>query len=104
MKMILMVSFALFTGIAAEARVQYMNVFNGTYPGSAVGQKARCQTCHLPAGKPLNPYGRDFYQFVLRAEFRGANFNLIEHMDSDGDGVTNLDEILNARHPGDKNH
>src|SRR5262249_36142994 len=76
-----------------------------------------CRTCHLPekdrqaeeeyAGKPHNAFGARLAK--VRAELRKADkpYNLparleaIANEDSDGDGISNLLELLSGHFPGD---
>jgi hypothetical protein len=79
----------------ASSVPEYLSQFNDKY-GTSGGKLDSCLTCHQSqaAGKDnLNPYGTDF---------AGANhdFAVIEGKDSDGDGVTNLDEINKGTFPG----
>jgi predicted CXXCH cytochrome family protein len=61
--------------------------------------KARCQLCHTtPEGGRRNPYGEDFGKQNTRD---AAAFRAIEKLDSDKDGVSNLDEIRAGTLPGD---
>ncbi len=55
-----------------------------------------CITCHVnPDGKGgENPYGTHWKAY-------GRNFAAIEPLDSDGDGFSNIDEILTDTWPGD---
>lgn len=81
----------------AESLPEYLGQFNSKYKTS--GSKLdSCTTCHRagegPSAETLNPYGTDF----------GAadhDFAAIEPKDSDGDGVTNIDEINGGSFPGD---
>ena len=79
----------------ASSVPEYLGQFNDKY-GTSGGKLDSCLTCHQSqaASKDnLNPYGTDF---------AGANhdFAAIEGKDSDGDGVTNLDEIKKETFPG----
>ena len=80
----------------AQSTPDNLNAFNQRY--DTYGSKLdSCLTCHqsqAAAKDNLNPYGTDF---------AGANhdFGAIEPKDSDGDGVTNLDEIKKRTFPGD---
>jgi hypothetical protein len=82
----------------AQSTPEYQSQFNAKYDtrGSKLDS---CLTCHsqLAGGKDaMNPYGTDF----------GAanyDFGAIEAKDSDGDGVTNIDEIKAESFPGDPN-
>ena len=79
----------------ASSVPEYLSQFNKKY-GTSGGKLDSCMTCHQSqaASKDnLNPYGTDF---------GGAahDFATIEGKDSDGDGVTNLDEINKGTFPG----
>lgn len=88
---------------AAQATTAAGPMFCQKYP-AALGcesQAATCAVCH--AGPPaLNYYGAD-----LKASLTGplaqvlvAALDKIEPEDSDGDGFSNVDEIMNASAPG----
>ena len=79
----------------ASSVPEYMGQFNEKY-GTTGSKLDSCLTCHQSqaASKDnLNPYGTDF---------AGANrdFGAIEGKDSDGDGLTNIDEIKKGTFPG----
>ena len=64
------------------------------YPFIRDTQVESCVTCHMPAKKDfLNDYG-------LALRDAKINFKEIEDLDSDGDGVSNLDEIKDETFPG----
>ena len=72
----------------AQGTPEIQSQFNAKYDmrGSKLDS---CLTCHtqLSGGKEyLNPYGTDL-------SAAGTDFAAIEGKDSDGDGVTNIDEI-----------
>ena len=75
---------------SAFATSSMMGDFTSAYPATAGTPLASCSTCHtsVPA---LNPYGSDVRTQGLMA---------IEALDSDGDGVNNLQEIRNLTNPG----
>jgi hypothetical protein len=80
----------------AQSTPEYLNAFNEKY-GTTGSKLDSCVTCHssqAASADNLNPYGTDF---------AGANhdFGAIEAKDSDGDGVTNVDEIKKGTFPGD---
>lgn len=80
----------------ASSLPEYLSQFNEKY-GTSGGKLDSCMTCHQSQAASrdnLNPYGTDF---------GGANhdFAAVEGKDSDGDGVTNLDEIKKGTFPGD---
>jgi hypothetical protein len=71
----------------------------GKYPtisGSAIGSCSLCHTGSVPA---LNPYGAAY----KTAGRNVAAFAVIENLDSDGDGFTNIVEINAHTFPGDPN-
>ena len=79
----------------AQSTPDNLNAFNKKY-GTTGSKLDSCLTCHqsqAAAKDNLNPYGTDF---------AGAahDFGAIEAKDSDGDGVSNLDEINKRTFPG----
>ena len=86
----------IFVASMVGAFTSYTNSFNaeygtaGTNGGTTMGS---CITCHRGADGSggLNPYGRDF----------NGSYTAIENIDSDGDGFTNIEEILVDAFPGD---
>jgi PKD repeat protein len=92
---------------AAHAGTGCATIFANSYPASLTDDNAGCQTCHETAGGgPFNLYGAD-----LRANgAAGAGFNCsaadfaaalvaVENLDSDGEGNSNLAEILADAQP-----
>lgn len=81
----------------AGATPDYLSQFNAKY-GTAGTKLDNCSTCHTgtPNAANINPYA---------ADFAGNNhdFAAIEGLDSDGDGVMNIDEINARTFPGDPN-
>jgi hypothetical protein len=94
--------------LSAWAVGTFIKVFDSTYniqKGSSLG-KAKCMVCHSePNGKKMNPYGSD-----LKAAMKAANtkkltvevLKSVENLDSNGDGVKNIDEIKADKLPGKK--
>jgi hypothetical protein len=77
-----------------------------------------CQTCHLPdkpgvdplvAGKPHNPFGARLK--AAKSELKklrkptdiASRLDFVAEEDADGDGVSNLIELLSGHYPGDPN-
>ena len=80
---------------SAYAVSSYLDTFNSTYKATSTDPIRTCSVCHSSSGPPArNPYG---------AAFAGAgrSFSSIESLDSDGDGFTNIQEILAGTYPGD---
>lgn len=79
--------------IVASAKMPYLQGFKGTYPSSKTASFS-CKICHESVPK-LNYYGIDLQK-------ANHDFRAIEQLDSDGDGVKNIDEINKGTNPGDK--
>jgi hypothetical protein len=90
------VGFAAFSP-TAQSTPEYLGQFNSKYKTSG-GKLDSCSTCHVagegPSKETLNPYGTDLQKNAF-------DFGAIEGLDSDGDGVTNIDEINGGSFPGD---
>lgn len=92
---------ALGAGTAALATMDAQKQFAATYPDSK--GLAKCSTCHVkPMAKKgdaeVNAYGKALGKADKDGKF---DFAKIEKADSDGDGVSNLDEIKKGTNPGD---
>ena len=106
-KMTAMSAGLMLLATAAIALPPMAKTFEATYKPPKNGKlaKAKCVVCHAAIGKTsLNPYGKD-----VKAELKGSKtltpevLMAIEAKDSDGDGVSNIDEIKADTLPGDKN-
>ncbi len=82
-------------------------VFCATYPDSptCITGTTECSTCHATSGPPArNPYGADILLELDRDAPFGpqlpAALQAVEALDSDGDGLGNLDEIDGGTRPG----
>jgi uncharacterized protein DUF1553/uncharacterized protein DUF1549 len=89
------------------------------YLGPFLAKKLNdCQTCHLPdkpgvdplvAGKPHNPFGARLK--TAKSELKklkkptdiAYRLGFVAEEDADGDGVSNLIELLSGHYPGDPN-
>lgn len=67
-----------------------------------MNNQASCNTCHN-SPPSLNPYGADVKRNLAGsiAETLIHSLDQVAALDSDGDGVTNIDEIMNQGRPGD---
>ncbi len=70
------------------------------YPDS----KIKCGTCHVKAmpkkgEADVNKFGADMHK--VKGKDGKYDFVALEKMDSDGDGVSNLDELKKGTNPGD---
>ena len=101
---------AMVTGLmlltsAAIALPPMLKVFETNYKPVKNGKlvKARCAVCHTAMGKTaLNAYGKDLKAQIGETKTVTAdNLKAIEAKDSDGDGVSNIDEIKADSLPGD---
>ena len=84
---------------SADAKKEYTTAFNnyyGTFGAEGGTTMGTCTTCHVnPDGKGgQNPYGTHYKAYA-------RNFAVIEPLDSDGDGFSNIDEIIADTWPGD---
>jgi len=77
----------------AHALPAYLTAFETQYPAAKGSRIDACNLCHSNVPQ-LNPYGSAF----LNAGFM---FGPIEASDSDGDGASNLAEIMALTFPGD---
>jgi hypothetical protein len=82
--------------ITASAASSDYVLMLGTYPNIAGSRIDSCSLCHTSAPN-LNPYGAAY-----KALGRGnaSSFHMIEALDSDGDGYTNIQEINALTFPG----
>ncbi len=69
------------------------------YPNMVGSRIDTCTLCHTASIPSLNPYGAA-YKAAGRSP---AAFAAVENLDSDGDGFTNLQEIMALTFPGDPN-
>ncbi len=87
----------------AEAKRPWMDDFVDQYPQTAGsqlddrgGNANACLTCHVVGSRRRNEYGADWKD----AGKNSAAFVAIENDDSDGDGISNIDEINALTFPG----
>jgi hypothetical protein len=90
------------TMTTAVALPEVLNNFNVHY--NTIGTRLdTCDTCHYPGSQNatnLNPYGIDVKNNLNMPMDKA--FASIEHLDSDMDGFSNIDEIHNLTFPGNK--
>lgn len=92
---------ALGVGTAALATMDAQKQFAAAYPDAKT--LAKCSTCHV---KPMpkkgdseeNAYGKALGKPDAAGKY---DFAKIAKLDSDGDGVSNIDEIKKGTNPGD---
>jgi hypothetical protein len=48
----------------------------------------------------MNAFGQDFVELVLRSPTRPFDFSPLRDLDSDGDGISNFDEMMAGTNPG----
>ncbi len=97
---------ALGLGSTLLASVDAQKQFIAAYP-EAKAKLGKCTTCHTAAmpkkdSWDLNAYGKDLKEKALDAAKKTYDFKKVEALDSDGDGVKNIDEIKAGTNPGDK--
>ena len=99
----LLAAFGLATSVLATMDIQ--KAFKAQYP-EAKAVNGKCSTCHTMAlpkkdgDHANNAYGADVK--AAKGKDGKYDFAAIEKKDSDGDGVSNLDEITKGTNPGDK--
>lgn len=89
---------------AAWAFPPFLKTFTATYkvkPESALAN-ASCATCHTSKENPkgLNPYGKDLQKVLQDGKVTKASLAKVEKLDSDKDGVSNIQEIKAGTLPG----
>lgn len=78
----------------AFATPSLQTAFIAQYPSLRDTPLQSCTTCHMPAKQDfLNNYG-------LALKEAKMNFEEVEDLDSDGDGITNIAEIKDQSFPG----
>jgi hypothetical protein len=92
----------LFLGVflifsTAKAKTNYTTIWGSHYPYSGT-YGAMCLICHSDNLELLNSYGKD----ICLTEDADVESRIVavEDLDSDGDGVTNLEEIESDNQPG----
>ncbi|MCL5316735.1 MAG: Ig-like domain-containing protein [Thaumarchaeota archaeon] len=87
---------------SATAFSSYLTTFNTKY-GTSSTRLNTCGLCHIdPAGGgPRNSYGQAFENQTIHRTNPAQAYTNIESLDSDGDGYTNIAEILARTFPGD---
>ena len=88
------------------AGVDAQKQFVAAYPDAKV-KLGKCTTCHTTAlpkkeSADVNAYGKDLFEKAYDKATKAYAFKKVEALDSDGDGVKNLDEIKAGTNPGDK--
>jgi hypothetical protein len=98
----LLLTLGLGTSLLATMDIQ--KAFKEKYP-EAKALNTKCSTCHMMSlpkkdgDHANNPYGADLAKTKKDGKY---DFAAIEKKDSDGDGVSNIDEINKGTNPGDK--
>lgn len=90
---------ALLAGTAL-ATVELQKEFGKANPGA----KVKCGSCHTKAmpkkgEADVNKFGADFAK--VKGKDGKYDYSALGKMDSDGDGVTNADELQKGTNPGD---
>ena len=80
------------------ARPQYFNMLLVEYPGSRISTTFKCQACHN--GRAMNLYGQAFVNEFSSSLTKPQIFKKIGPFDSDGDEISNSDEIMLGQNPG----
>ena len=95
----------LFLSILCNGGEVHLKRMIKTYPWIAgtrlTAKKKACFLCHLPRSDEHNEYGQHYFETGWHTGQH--DFKIIEHLDSDGDGYTNIEEIQKLTNPGDPN-
>lgn len=103
----MIIAWLLFS-ITASAKPEFFNELSGKVGKEPV---TRCKTCHSATGNPkaLNAFGKDFRKTVLdpidpdiEKLSRDERWDVLFSMDSNGNGITNRQDIDEDRNPGEK--
>jgi uncharacterized protein YxeA len=90
-------------GTTLLATMDIQKAFKEKYPEATT--LAKCTTCHTMAlPKKDGDHTNNAYGVDLKATKKDGKYDFaaIEKKDSDGDGVSNIDEIKKGTNPGDK--
>ena len=104
--LVTLAAFGLSTSVLANLDNQ--KAFVAKYP-DAKAKLGKCTTCHVKSlpkkeDHESNAYGKDLKEKACidpKAEKKTYDFTKVEALDSDGDGVKNIDEIKAGTNPGD---
>ena len=90
--------------MGSQAKPSFYKQFAATYPNISQGLKDnKCAICHVSNNDyARNPYGAAL-EGTLSTNGNKPNFAVVEALDSDGDGYTNIEEITAGTFPGDFN-
>lgn len=90
----------LLVGFPSHAKKHYFNSLKSYYSEFPEVKKRKCQNCHSKTSLKLNDYGQDFGS--IQSDFQNIKeaFAELEMVDSDEDGVVNLEELGQGTHPG----
>ena len=87
---------SLFFSSLVQAKPVYLSSLQGAYSANV---PQRCNACHSTTSIALNPFGKDFSNLKRNMKLSEVWLPLGE-MDSDQDGVTNLQELQESKNPG----
>ncbi|MEP0767270.1 MAG: hypothetical protein HRF45_12130 [Fimbriimonadia bacterium] len=89
--------------VAAVARIGYVKLFHDTYKPTGELAKLKCEVCHVGKTNKLNPYGQAQADAMKKAKAKTLTAEILkslDKLDSDKDGMSNIDEIKTGRNPG----
>ncbi len=87
------IGFLFFQAQRVQAFSTDLAAANSHYPFISGSRLNDCTLCHQSGSFSLNPYGTDYKD-------NARNFGAIESLDSDGDGFSNLVELMALSFPG----
>jgi hypothetical protein len=91
--------------VGAAALVEYTKTFTTYYKLPKAGSlaKQKCAVCHVGMKAKLNPYGLELEKAMKAGKadkLTAGILKKVEMLDSDKDGVKNVDEIKAGTSPG----
>lgn len=95
--------FCVFIVFAASSmsygKAVYVNIIENAYEVKAT---FRCQTCHSSSSLAMNSFGKDFSQLKRKYGQQGMSqvWQDLSLLDSDQDGINNLEELRSNLNPG----
>jgi len=98
---------ALLAAPLLYASIENLKEFQTRYP-DAKAKLGKCSTCHVKSlpkkeDHEHNPFGKDVAKTLIdpKASPKVHDWAKVEPLDSDGDGIKNIDEIKAGTNPGD---
>ena len=93
--------FSLLFGLSFQShgKAVYLGMLQSAYQVQA---PQRCNVCHSTTSLALNPFGKDFSNLKreLGSDRLPEVWKRLGELDSDKDGISNIQELVNSLNPG----